>query len=81
MHLLPYDYNHSPNERRNMKRLTDRLSHCKKGTTVSILLALIRMIEKSSLHIGKHIEATGLGTILITLMLFVIPDAVVRTIV
>lgn len=64
-----------------MKRLTDRLSHSNKGTGVSIVLALIHMIEKSSLHIGKHIEATGPGTILITLMLFVIPDVVVRTIV
>ena len=64
-----------------MKRLRDRLSHSTKNTWVSIALALIHMIEKSSLRIGKHIEATGLGTILITLMLFVIPEVVARTIV
>jgi hypothetical protein len=54
------------------------VSHLTAG--VSIALALIHMIEKSKLRIGKHIEAVGLGTILITLLLLVIPD-VVRTIV
>jgi hypothetical protein len=39
-----------------------------------VALALIRAIEKSRLQVGKNIRATGFGTILITIILFVVPN-------
>jgi hypothetical protein len=62
-----------------MKRLTDPSSHSTKDSWVPIALALIDMVKESSFRIRWLIEGTGFGTILITVMLFVIPDVLVRT--
>jgi hypothetical protein len=43
----------------------------KKTTGRSIMLALVQLIDDSSLQLGKHMRAKGLGTILLTIMLIV----------
>jgi hypothetical protein len=51
----------------------DNHTHSTK-TWVSVALALIRAIERSTIHFGKHIHATSFGTILLMIILFVMPE-------